>query len=556
MKPRTFTSRLYVACLFLVMCLWSVNVSAQEKKSSEIKTINGKKYYIHKVEKGQSLYAISKLYGVDVNHILADNDEAIDGLKPGQELKIPVPGAVAVTTPATATGIDTSRYICHKVAKGETLYAIQKKYNKSEKQLMELNPGLTASIREGQLIAVAEKPHKNTRPVISTVKDTVRAADTLKLVKAKKNSYNIGLFLPFKLNETELINVDEYAKGHVPFPAIQSLAADFYLGFKKAVDSLSAKDYELNLKLFDTDDRDSSRMETICKSEDFKSLDMIIGPLYASSFKIVSQRAKALSIPIVSPLTQQSKILFGNPYVSKVTPSLFTLIEGIADYTADSLADGNNVMLVNTGSAKDLQYLKAFKKEYNHRMMARGKTVKDSVTEVKGLGGVKSGFVPGKKNVVVYLSNNQVLLADFITQLYVFSDKKDILLTGFNTVSEIDNLDQEYLNKLQFHFATQSCINYNDSTTLGIVKAYQSYMNTDPSEYYFDGFDIGMYYLKNLKEQGPALFLQLDKYKYTGVSSTFNFYHPDASTGFENKAVFIYKYDQYRLLQTGWKNYE
>ncbi|HRD38856.1 MAG TPA: LysM peptidoglycan-binding domain-containing protein, partial [Bacteroidia bacterium] len=62
--------------------------SAQEK-STDIRTINNKKYYIHKVEKGQSLYAISKIYGTDVNVILADNDEAIDGIKPGQELKIP-----------------------------------------------------------------------------------------------------------------------------------------------------------------------------------------------------------------------------------------------------------------------------------------------------------------------------------------------------------------------------------------------------------------------------------------------------------------------------------
>ena len=69
--------------LALALCLSSCIIHAQTK-STEIKTINGKKYYIHKVEKGQSLYAIAKTYSMDVNSILAENDEAIDACSCGQ----------------------------------------------------------------------------------------------------------------------------------------------------------------------------------------------------------------------------------------------------------------------------------------------------------------------------------------------------------------------------------------------------------------------------------------------------------------------------------------
>lgn len=557
-------SRHLRACLRLVLLLLCLSsgpaLLAQEGKSTVVQTINGKKYYIHKVEKGQSLYGIARLYSTDVNAILAENHDAIDGLKPGQELRILHPNQPPVTT-AAATGtatpaVDTLRYICHKVQKGETLYAILKKYNKTEKQLLLINPGLNANIREGQYIALAERMNRTT-VAVAPKKDSllVKSRDTLATAKPSKQSYNVGLFLPFRFNDTELINPDDYARTRMNFPSHQSISADFYLGFKNAMDSLTGKGFEVSLRLFDVDDRDSLKLVQLCRQADFKTLDLVVGPLYTSAFKIVSQHAKDLGVPVVSPTASQSKMLFNNPYVSKVNPSVFTLIDGLSEFCADSLSAGSQVLIVNDGSVKDHQYLAAFKKHYNERLLAAGKTAKDSIIEVKGLAGVKAAYSGGRRNVVVLLTGNQVYLADFITQLYVFSERKDIVLLGFSSVSEIDNLDQEYLNRLQFHFATPNCINYNDTTTtLGLVRFYQGLMNTDPSDYFFEGYDVANYYLKHLKELGPVFFLQLDKYKTEGISTRFNFVRPDAMTGFENKAVFIYRYDNYRLRKLRWRN--
>src|ERR1700741_4732985 len=118
-----------------VLSLSSCKTHAQNK-STDIRTINGKKYYIHKVEKGQSLYAIAKIYNMDVNSILAENDEAIDGINSGQELKIPAESLLNKPT----TVIDTNKYQYHKVQKGETVYAITKKYAIDEKKLKDYNP--------------------------------------------------------------------------------------------------------------------------------------------------------------------------------------------------------------------------------------------------------------------------------------------------------------------------------------------------------------------------------------------------------------------------------
>ena len=154
------------------------------------------------------------------------------------------------------------------------------------------------------------------------------------------------MFLPFKLIESENINIDELARAKTSFPQTQSLALDFYAGFKKAVDSLVSKDFEINIHLFDTEEKDSSKTEAICKTGEFKTLDAVFGPLYSGVFKVVSKYAKSNHIPIVSPVIQQNKILFDNALSSKVTPSVYSLIESLADYSLDSLSS-HHLILVN-----------------------------------------------------------------------------------------------------------------------------------------------------------------------------------------------------------------
>lgn len=610
----------YTLSFFLCVFCFALN---GQTKSTDVKAINGKKYYIHKVEKGQSLYAIAKTYGIDVNSILAENDEAIDGLKNGQELKIPFE---SLLPKQSSNSIDTNKYVYHKITKGETIYGITKKYSIDEKKLAGYNPTISGGLKEGEYIIVAEKKKVtsikptitnstsntistndsytvlqgetlygiskklnvsqedilkwnpevkdgikqgqvlrvntlkkatntnvvNTTTVVSQVPVSTVVKDTVVIHKNKKGSYNIGLLLPFKLAESEGIDIDLLARSKASFPATQSLALDFYFGFKKAVDSLVSKDFEVNIHLFDIDEKDSAKVEAICKTGEFKSLDIVFGPLYAGVFKIVSGHAKSLGIPAVSPLTQQNKILYNNTFVSKVNPSQFTLIEGLADYCTDSLLATSNIIIINS-TAKDQQYIKTFKSKYNSSLLKHNKSTRDTIVEVKGIAGVKSVFVPNKKNVVVLLTNNQVYLQDFITQLYSFSEKKDVVLMGFNSVANIDNLDQDYLNGLQFHFAAPNHIDFKDSIIHVLAKQYQEVYTADPSEFYFQGFDIATYYLTNLKTQGPDFYLNLDKNNWEGVSTGFKFYRPDTETGFENRAVYIYKYSNYQLRKLGWK---
>lgn len=188
--------------LSFILCLVSF-VTLAQTKSTDIKTINGKKYYIHKVEKGQSLYAIAKTYNMDVNSILAENDEAIDGLNAGQELKIPFESLMKITTVA----IDTNKYMYHKIQKGETVYAITKKYNIDDKIINTLNPSISKGIKEGEYLIVGEK-----KKIVSNSVTTVTVLGDTILYTVNQGETLYGLTVKFNVLQSQIIASNPLAK--------------------------------------------------------------------------------------------------------------------------------------------------------------------------------------------------------------------------------------------------------------------------------------------------------------------------------------------------------
>lgn len=534
-------------------------------KSTDIQTIDGSKFYIHKVEKSQSLYSISKLYNVSLDEIYLHNPEADKGIKAGQEIRIPVQPAVSATPSVTTPVIDTSKYLTHKTVKGETLYSIGKKYNLNASQLLSYNPELSQGLKDGQTIIIGEKTKKTGVPV--DIKPLIsKETSTLPIIpdttfariisKPKKNAYKIGLILPFRFDQTLPLDVNELAKTNTNFPPIPALALDFYLGFKRAVDSLQSSDFNVTLEIYDGDDKDDSlRFTKITTDPKFKDLDMVFGPFYTQGFKTVSKTAAEQAVPIISPIISQNKILYNNIYTSKTNPSQFTLLECLADFCIDSLVTGNANIILMAPTEKDrreLQYVNAFKTYYNEKQKQLGKTPKDTVTTVRGIAGVKAAFRNDAKNIIVTLSTNQVVIADFSTQLALFAAKKDVTLCGWQATSEMENIDQEYLNQLHYTFPHPYNLT-NTAAYLPVIKNYLELMETTPDEYYYIGFDVGHYYLKNLKEFGPDFVYKLDQSPFESGYMRFKFTRPDNLTGFDNRGVYIFKYQDYKLSKTGWK---
>ncbi len=176
------------------------NVSAQEvKKSSEIEVIQGKKYYIHTVQKGETLYGIARAYEVSMDAIAYENPDVFQGIKPDQKLKIPI-----LATPYQQKE--------HEVQKGETLYGIAKKYNTTIEEIVQLNPDVSKGIKPGQKLiipvrTITSADYENSKPV----NEIVSKSTTIKHV-VKKGETVYGICKMYNISEEKLYELNPIIK--------------------------------------------------------------------------------------------------------------------------------------------------------------------------------------------------------------------------------------------------------------------------------------------------------------------------------------------------------
>jgi N-acetylmuramoyl-L-alanine amidase len=99
---------------------------------------------LHKVRRGETITGIAKRYGVSIEHVLSVNQlRSRDKIYPGQTIRI---GGYAAPE---------SRPTVHKVAKGETISGIAKKYGVSTEEVLKANGlGSRDRIYPGQEIKV------------------------------------------------------------------------------------------------------------------------------------------------------------------------------------------------------------------------------------------------------------------------------------------------------------------------------------------------------------------------------------------------------------------
>ncbi len=262
-------------------------------KSKVIRTIDGMEYYIHTVDKGHTVYKISKTYGITPEDLIRLNPEISDGLKPGMELKIPVPASKK--EPKKTTGKE-----------------------------------------------VPAPPPPVEKPAPPAVKPCGMDPSV------KKEVYDVALMMHFFLGDIDSINTanppEEPALAYRPFQFIQ-----FYEGFLMAVDSLKKTGLSIRLHVYDVS-TDTAETKKFLENPELKKMDLMIGLLYHRNFQIVAEFAKQNSIPLVSPVSERESQVNRNPWVIKVRPSNLELIPDVSRMIIQKYPDANVVIVRNAQS--------------------------------------------------------------------------------------------------------------------------------------------------------------------------------------------------------------
>lgn len=169
-----------IKAIFLAASLLTNGV---ESDSLRLETVNGQTFIVHLVGDKETLFGLSKRYGVTISRILEFNPAADGGIEAGQLLKVPyVPKGRTHTAEGTI----------HKVQPKETLFSISRMYGVSIDDLKSWNNLKDNGLSVGQDILIKKE---KTTATTTTTTTTTKAPDQLKMthtVAAGETLYSIA----------------------------------------------------------------------------------------------------------------------------------------------------------------------------------------------------------------------------------------------------------------------------------------------------------------------------------------------------------------------------
>lgn len=226
----------YIFCLTFLAGLLAGMVSTRANgmnavDSVGVEKVGGKVFVLHKVNQGQTMFAVVRQYGTTIQALREANPGMSDQIQSGQTIRVPYiaksgkkdsrkeekkeekkedkkeaekeenknpkPAAVtpATTAPSAGSAVSVAPNGIHKVEPGQTLYRVAVKYGVLMADLRKWNNLSDDNIREGQELIVSEKGTEKVtasvaapEPKVTTttvVKDSVKAKSVVpeKVVK-------------------------------------------------------------------------------------------------------------------------------------------------------------------------------------------------------------------------------------------------------------------------------------------------------------------------------------------------------------------------------------
>ena len=582
--------------VFVILLLWLCGeVAAQGvaiPKSTDIIVLQGKSYYLHTVQPGQTLYSICKAYGVDVETVKTLNHKKDNNLSLYEVLNIPY-----VEPYVQQDG----KYYYHKVAKGETVYSISRQYDIKPKRLLKFNPEYSHN-EPLSVGAVVKLPldeidlsflkQTATKPVVTTptvpkpeekkektIQDDITmemqsvapakprpVADTLPVksrdvyTPTEKQSVpeyisevimpanpfvKVALLLPFSAKDYPLYQDSLKSYQSVSISSRSEQFISFYEGILLAVDSLKNQGYKIDLHVFDTE-RNSEKMLSMADEINRLNPDLIIGPVYGSVYKTMAENLDNKEIPMIYPLSSRSENFGEYPNFVQVNASFGVLASKMTAWLAAHSKDANIVNISLSGTEDtDVQEKKAFKEQLKQ---VKGIRFFRWDVEKVPLDSLRMLLLPDRENILVLPTTKEAEVSKILPLLSALADGYKITVLGLPEWQTFTSVDHETYYKLNTKIFTYSYVDYASAEARNLSEKYRKYFYTEPGSLVFKAFDMGLYFIELAAKYRDRTLDALEYFGGSKGSSCFQFEKMSQGVGKENHAFYIVNFgSDYRL---------
>jgi ABC-type branched-subunit amino acid transport system substrate-binding protein len=377
--------------------------------------------------------------------------------------------------------------------------------------------------------------------------------------KRHKDTYKIALLLPLFLNEAKTEN-DSLETFQVKNKSVQGL--DLYQGIKFAFDSLAHNTgINFQLNVLDTK-QDDETVRMICLKPEFYDADLIIGPVYNNSLKVAATYAKKYEIPMVSPLSPAENLTVNNEYFFMANPGLSVHCKKLIHHIAGNYPN-ENVLLIHQKSDEETAdvfrniFLRSSHSIVKHDLLYTNGKYTDISGKIPATD-LKSRLKSNGNNIIIAASLDLQFAHKLSRELFNLSDEYTFVVFGLPIWNPENDLRLDYLEKINTHFTLAFHLPDSSFYASTFAKKFEAVFKNFPNETGYKGFDIGYFFGKMLIEHGSNFQKHIETETFPANHTNFVFKksYTDGSFEkemqflyFENKHVFLFRYDNFSLKQ-------
>ncbi len=160
-----FRSILLICLLFETLNFAHAQSAAVELSNNKV-VVGGQTCFLHLVKEKQTLFSISRAYGIELSVILRVNHKTEVAVNVGEVLRIPVVDSKTAVAPMLVKKED-DQFIYHVIKKEDTFYSISKKYNLSIDLIQKANPNVGDILSLGSVLRIPKVLKKEKKKEIA-----------------------------------------------------------------------------------------------------------------------------------------------------------------------------------------------------------------------------------------------------------------------------------------------------------------------------------------------------------------------------------------------------
>jgi LysM repeat protein len=549
----------------------------------------------HQVKRRETIYGISRMYNISMEELIENNPEIRTGLRVNSILRIPQKRERIIN------------YISYRVPPQQTLFSISREYNVSVEELERLNPELKDGLKAGQIIRIPVEGEEPQPPFTydPSIREEPRTVYEPSMIDPYchdpklKDTYHVALMIPLYLDRFRSTDETTLGPGHPSFAFME-----YYEGMLIAVDSIRARGIDLRLHVFDVcDSLPKTRM--VLRNPELSRMDLIIGPFHPNSLELAGEFARNRNIPIISPLYSRDNHLVKRfPNMFQATPSRQEQMNEMARYVAQNHPD-DNLIVVYDNQPASIQFVREYKRVLNEQLNLRqyrrdsinlakidgyfldGVYVAERITNVyvlndsllnsqhygrnqinrayqeymerenlkevifaqDGIDRLKNQLDTNRRNILISLMGGQAVISNYTRQLHQLRDTFNITVFGVPQWATYESLDYRYLQSLNVHLFSPDFIDYDAQTSSDFIRRFRGENFNEPGNDAFKAVQTGMFFFNALAKYGIEFYRCMDLINENQHSSSpFWFQRVDGKdSGWENRFVFLYKYENFRI---------